>query len=153
MTEVTYTSAGLKEIQHVAAHMREADRIEVAELGGMTPIEALTTSVRASGNRSRAVWYGGEPVAIHGEHRIALGNLSIIWLLGTDDLYKMRFTYIREAQRIINEARVAGRRLENVVHVDNTASIRMLKALGFSFGEPQVFGERGAMGMHFWIGA
>ena len=146
---VEITNAEYADLKHVSNNMRELDKREVREIGGLTPADAVFHSALISRD-VRAARIDGVAVAVFGESRTNGGDTSVLWLLGTDDLMRGRFAYIREANKYIAQIRGEGCRIENVVHEDNEPSIRLLEALGFEFGEAEDTAH-GGRGVRFWM--
>ena len=127
-------------IPHIAAHMRQADRDEVAASHGITPLAAMEMSLR----RSRRAWTimspAGVPVGMFG-----VGDTNILagvgspWLLGTDELPRHAIIFLRQCPYWVGQLLEGYTVLRNCVDDRNKLSIRWLKWLGFDVGKPVAF--------------
>lgn len=73
-----------------------------------------------------------KPIGMFGLASISLlGDTGIPWLLGTDDMLKIRRQFIRESKSHVDFMLKVFPKLTNLVHVENLASIRWLKSVGF----------------------
>jgi len=132
VVEITCVPVELWHVEHVAEHMRDADRHEVLVLGGLTPREALDMSLASTGPRWTAL-FNGEPAAIFGVASISLmGGTGIAWLLGTALLETHWRAFAKTSRPVIRELLARYDRLINTLHVDNTLSMRWLTWLGAS---------------------
>lgn len=122
------------DVEHVAAHMREADVDEVWASSASRPLEAVARSVE----NSEKVWtlvYGDEPVAIFGVVRKSyLSNVGVPWLLGTSKIVDHVPAFLRLSKVYIPIMADGYARLENYVDFRNKLSIRWLQWMGFSIG-------------------
>lgn len=133
--------AAPKHIPAIAAAMREVDRREVWASHGHTPEEALRTSLAAS-VLAWTCFVRGVPafmwgVAVDAEH-CATGRP---WLLGTDAINAVGRQFLKQSRAYIETMQEPFERLENIVHADNTLSLRWLRWCGFIIGRETV--ERG----------
>lgn len=134
------------DIAYVASRMREADASEVWAAGHYTPGGALAAGVESSGRNCCTVTLDGIPVAILGMSKPSLlSTTGIPWMLGTDDLLRCKRDILTEGRRIVDAMLCECDYLVNAVHVDNTASIRWLKWLGFTFREAAPYGKEKQM--------
>lgn len=148
--EVKFRAARNEDVAKVAAHMREIDRKELALAGGLEPLEALEQSYEYS-EYCRCIEVDGEPAAMFGVRRpFILSGKGIIWLLGTDDLVKMRKSFVENSMKYVNEGFKYADSLENYVWIENKLSIRWLKWCGFKFDEPAPYGVKKALFLHFY---
>lgn len=79
-----------------------------------------------------------------------LSGTGVPWLLGTDAAPRHRHALMRLYPAYIAAMLTRYPRLENVVHLKNTASVRWLKRMGFSFG-PEFKAPTGEPFAHFWM--
>lgn len=122
------------DVDHVAAHMREADIAEV-RAGGHEPLEALRESLA----RSAMAWTAtvdGVPAAIFGVAPLGsvLDPRGAPWLLGTDAVPRSRRALAVLAPRYIREMQAAFPHLINLVHSPNTVAVQWLRHVGFTLG-------------------
>lgn len=147
---VKFRFAKREDIAEVAAKMREIDRIELELAGGLAPLEALSESFERS-EYCRCIDVGGEAVALFGVRKpFILGNSGLIWLLGTDGITKIKKSFVENSMKYINEGFEYVDSLENYVWIENKLSIRWLKWCGFKFDEPQPYGLKRALFLHFY---
>lgn len=126
----------------LANNMSEADRDEVAAAVGMGPYRALADSL----NRSVAAWTGmaGDsiPVCMFGVTPVdILGGIGSPWLLGTNDVRRYAFTFLRLNRQYIPKMLSLFPLLVNYVDARHEVAIKWLKWLGFKFDpEPVPYG-------------
>ena len=134
----------------LAPRLREADRREIVALSGVTPLTALVASLNRS-TEARAIAIHDEVHAMYGYSADPLGRAAMVWALGSDRLPKHRVTLIKEMKRFLDKVQERHGRLVNIVDVDNTDAIELLRRLGFNFGValPSAGGGRA---MSFWRG-
>lgn len=120
------------DIDAIAPHLREADRLEVEACTTLNMHEALSVASRSS----TAVWaidIDGEPAGIFGAAAFSLlGGVGCPWLLGTDALERAPSTLTRQGRRYIRRMLAMFPELTNYVDARNEKSIRWLRAIGFS---------------------
>jgi hypothetical protein len=127
------------DILYVAANMRKQDQIEVRLSNGFSPIEAVRQGC-ATGNAATFV-INGVACAIFGAERDGLlSDVAVLWLLGTDDLFKHPKQLVKYGRKVVTALFDRYSLLYNYVHVNNDASIRWLKSMGFEFQEPEMYG-------------
>lgn len=128
--------------------MRVADVLESRESCGMPPLEALTKSVRDS-DFAACIIVNGKPEGILGF--VAEGLGATAWLLGTDALSSIPRQMVVEGRRITDEWTRYFPVLCNFVASHNDASIRWLKAIGFSVADaPTAYGVHRSPFLFFW---
>lgn len=122
--------------------LRKADREEVEALTGRNPREVLVESVKVS----QKAWAGladDRLVCLFGVAPLSLtGVTGIPWLVGSDDICTYSRQFLRRNRAYVREMLADFPVLRNVVDQRNTVSIRWLRWLGFSFGEPLPMGPR-----------
>lgn len=127
-------------IRHIARHMRPADRDEVAASHGLAPFSALKLSL----HRSKRAWtiMSPEDVPIG---MFGVGDANILagvgspWLLGTDELPRHAMIFLRNCPYWVGQLLEGYTVLRNCVDDRNKLSMRWLKWLGFTIGEPVAF--------------
>lgn len=125
--------ARLTHVGPIATRMREMDQIE-AEAMGRTPKESLRLGLRAS-HLCWTALLDGRPAAMMGVASTSLINgKGIVWLLGTEDVYRSGRALVRLGPMVIGEMLKEFRVLENVVSTQNRRAIRMLRKWGFVIG-------------------
>jgi hypothetical protein len=121
-------------LPYIAERMREIDRRECHELGGLEPLAALERSIGCLGHHWTAL-FDGEPVALFGVTQDTLlgGGVGTAWLLGTDRLQRDWRAFVRASKPVVRELLTRYRALSNVLLTDNTLCMRWLAWLGASF--------------------
>ena len=124
-------------------NMRRADREEVEALSGRDPRAVLVESVE----HSTYAWAGladDKLVCLFGVAPASLvGVTGIPWLLGSDAICTYSRPFLRRNKLFVTEMLKEYPILRNVVDARNTVSIRWLRWLGFTMGEPAPMGARG----------
>lgn len=132
--------AEMAHVDHLAAHMREADRQEVWDFAMLTPGNALVQSLAISDLAATGM-IDGVPVCMFGVARAGLlSSVGKPWLLGTDELVKHQMILLRHCKPVLSKMRALFPVMENYVSIDNATSIKWLSWLGFEFEEPQPMG-------------
>lgn len=145
-SEVKFRQVEPGDIAYIAGRMRASDSHEVWAAGHFTPGEALHKGVDSATGLCHTVTRWGTPVAILGMScPTLLGATGVPWMLGTNDLLLCRREILTEGRRLVDAMLKERPHLINAVHVDNTASIRWLKWLGFTMHDPAPFGVEGQM--------
>lgn len=128
----------------MAPHMRAADAAEVWAQCAMLPFDALSFSV-AQSEAYAALEDGSDvPVVIFGLARSdnILNGKRCFWLLGTPAVERYKKRFVRESAQYLYMIG-AGHTVFNYVDVNNRASLRWLKWLGFTIMEPRPHGWLG----------
>jgi ribosomal protein S18 acetylase RimI-like enzyme len=145
LAAVEFVRPTSEDLRVIADNMREADRVEIWASHRSKPLAAIT---RGSNNSElcAVARIDGIPCAIIGmvESDILTGA-GVPWMLGTDYLMKHQSALLRESPAIINEMLSFCQRLYNYVHIDNKASIRWLKWLGFEMKSAEPYGVSGEL--------
>lgn len=134
------------DIDHVAAHMRQADQDEVRAIRGDVPMkEALAECVLASSH----CWVAtgdSEPFAIFGVMPISLlHGIGAPWMLGTDLGKRFPRALIREGRRYSRRMLETYPYLINMVDARYTSSIKWLQRIGYTVFEAEPYGRRGEL--------
>lgn len=143
--KVNFRMVQTGDIDHVAAHMRAADRDEVIALRGPCSMkEALAECVLVSSH----CWvgaFGREPFAIFGVMPISLlSGIGAPWMLGTDLATRFPRVLIREGRRYSQRMLEVYPHLINMVDARYASSINWLQRIGFSVCQPEPYGRGGA---------
>lgn len=143
----TIVPAEAAHIAHIAAHMRPADRLELAAIG-RTAESSLAASLRASAY----AWTGmidGVPVCMFGVAPTSM--LTPLkgrpWMLGTDALDANAVLFLRRCRPVVAQMMGAFPYLENFVAASNVKAVEWLRWLGFEVGGDPV--EVGLRKVHF----
>jgi hypothetical protein len=120
--------------------LRRADREEVEALSGRDPRAVLVESVE----RSTYAWAGladGNLVCLFGVCPMTLvGVTGVPWLLGSDAVCAYSRPFLRRNRAFVHAMLKEYPVLRNVVDARNAVSIRWLRWLGFTLGEPMPMG-------------
>lgn len=133
LRKVRRIPATAKHAKALGPHLSEADRNEVAANSGRDPQDALLFGVRHSRYRYTYT-LNGKPFAIAGFADDGDGAARV-WMLVSDDIKQAAFGFCRRLRADLEAHFERYDRLHNIVHAQNTTHIRLLKWLGFSFGE------------------
>lgn len=125
--------AKLTHVGPIAIAMRDIDRLE-CHVFGHSPKDALRLGLMASTIAWTAL-VDGKPVAMFGAATISLlDGIGRPWLLMTNEAEKHHRAIVRFGRIYTEAIHRHYARLENWVHVDNSAAIRWLSRLGFAVG-------------------
>ena len=144
MSKVKILPIELEAAYEVASNLRPDDRRECVEGHGIEPI---IDAVLAS--QSGSCWSFTMP---NGETAGIVGIIDDqIWMLCTPVIHQYPLTFAREAKRWLDSRTEPY--LWNVVDKRNTAHIKLLKFLGFTFHEELLFGPNNLPFIRFdrWI--
>lgn len=127
-------------IEIIAADMRQADIDEIWASHHYTPVEALMEGWKDS-YLSAIVTIEDEPCVMLGLviHDILSGS-GVPWLLGTENVLKHKREFVRQVPAVIDMMLDICPKLTNFVHVENRASVRWLKRIGFILDDPLPYG-------------
>jgi len=133
MARIDLVAARLTDCGPIASRMRAADRIECAALG-RTPKEGLRIGFRMS-LKPLTVLIDGRPEAMMGAVPVSLiGGTGLVWFLATDVVGDHARVFALLGPRIVADWLSTFRELSNIVAVENTKAIRLLRHLGFMVG-------------------
>lgn len=115
-------------------HLRPEDRVEV-EACGKSALDQILEGIR----ETQACWTGfinGEMLCVHGVRAVQHEGetLGIPWFLATKLMETNQATLLRYGPRYIHAYKkfVGGAPMYNMVHSDNSKSMRWLSWLGFT---------------------
>jgi hypothetical protein len=126
------------DVTDLANRMRHEDALEVLHAAGDSPLSAVQRAFSDSAE-ALTVTLDGRVVLMAGVVGMR-GVSGIPWMLATDDLKKIRKSFLREGTAVPLRWLTEYRLLSNMVWVKNASHIQWLKWLGFSFDAPEVFG-------------
>lgn len=125
--------AKLTHVGPIAVNMREIDQLE-CRIFGHSPKDALRLGLMASTIAWTAL-VDGKPVAMFGASTVSLlDGIGRPWMLMTDEAVRHQKALVRFGRIYTAAIHRHYARLENWVHVDNSAAIRWLSRLGFAVG-------------------
>jgi len=125
-----------EDIDKLANYLRFEDKQEILANSGQTPSQALTKGYVSSEVCFTIVDKENVPVGMFG-----VGKEGAIWLLATNDIHRIRFSFLRESRKVINFLNKKYPLLWNYVDCRNELHIRWLKWCGFKFLRKIPFGK------------
>lgn len=136
------------DVAAVAAIVRQADRDEI-EGALQVPIDqAIRDGI--GGHKASRIVVDGDVVAVFGDAPHADG-FGVPWLISTVHVERHARAFLRVCRPEVAEMLERSPLLINFVDVRNTAAIRWLEWLGFTFGEPEPYGPLGLPFRPFWM--
>ena len=131
-----------KDVDYLKTRLRKDDIVEIWASNHLTPREALQKSLNES--FISLTIHNGSPIAMFGVngHSI-LGEKACIWMLGSDDLEKIKIRFLKNNHNFINYFLGYYPYLYNHVDDRNKKSIKWLKFLGAKIDEPKPYGKDG----------
>ena len=129
----------LEDIKYLAPRLRKSDKEEILASVGLTPYEAMMIGYLENVIVFTIVNKNNEPVAIFGINDVG-NNVGAIWLLATDKLKDIQYTFLRENKKVIDFLNTKYKILWNFVDCRNSLHIRWLKWCGFKFINKQNYG-------------
>tara|TARA_R100000664_G_C2718391_1_gene112669 strand:- start:186 stop:644 length:459 start_codon:yes stop_codon:yes gene_type:complete len=132
----------------IGFNLRESDEIEVQLSHGMSGLNACMDSYCHSSMFQVFAGDDGTPVGITGMWH------NSIWLLATDGLtatksHRWQLCTLARQWVDLCVAEV-GETIGNYAYSENKKSLKWLKHLGFTVGEPEPYGVKGALFCPFW---
>jgi hypothetical protein len=138
--------AKAEHIKYISEHVREADKVEMADYNNMTPLESLKASLRNSKGEAWTGLVDDIPVTMFG-----VAKPNYIWLVGTTDIHKYDKLFLIKSRKILKELMEKHSILENYVQAKNTRSVQWLAWLGFNMEQPEPMGVNNELFCHFWL--
>tara|TARA_R100001082_G_scaffold68893_1_gene39013 strand:+ start:174 stop:803 length:630 start_codon:yes stop_codon:yes gene_type:complete len=123
-----------EDIKEISPRLRQADLDEIEALGE-EPEEALRLSYFGSKPRCYTALHQDTPMAMFGVVPFPENpKWGSIWLLGTDDVTDVApISFLKWTKLFLPELIEPYEMVCNIVHKNNTAHIKWIKWLGFSF--------------------
>lgn len=117
----------------IAKNMRPEDVAEVWASNRHSPLEALTVGYLQSNPPMTIIKNPDIPVGMFGSVPMSFGQPSSagIWMLGTNEIWDVRFQFLRESRHWLEEVSKEYDLVYNVIDKRNELHIRWLKWLGF----------------------
>jgi hypothetical protein len=129
---ITFAPATPDDAAFIAAHLRAADRVELAVTDPGKDVGAiLAESVRDS-RWSTVVRVDGVPAIVYGVAPTEVPHVGSPWMLATDDLLRIRAFFLRHCRTEVAVMHASFVALYNRVHRDNVHAIRWLEYCGFT---------------------
>jgi hypothetical protein len=116
------------DVENLSINLRHADKREILASTGTTPLNALLGGYVQSEVCFTILDKENVPVGMFG-----VSKDGGIWLLATDDIFKIRFSFLRESRKVVNFLNTKYPLLWNYVDCRNELHIRWLKWCGFKF--------------------
>lgn len=142
---VEYLQPTRQHVEELAAHLRDADRVELRACGFADARRAIEVSLSCSTHMAAAV-AEGRCAAIVGVTPLSmLEGRGSPWMLGTDLVVKHRRALMADTPAYIHAMLRAYPHLVNYVHADNAVAVRWLRRAGFALHTPEPYGMNGAL--------
>lgn len=135
---------------HIADNLRDEDVAELAAKGPGSSDEKLANAV----DLSESVWtlmLHGVPVAVMGLAVDNAGRFGSPWLLGTREIDDHPRAFVRVTRDLLRAQLHRVPYFINMVYSGSKRSIRFLKAVGFTIGDPMEYGTEGKLFHPFWM--
>jgi hypothetical protein len=119
----------------VAENMRQADIAEIKANSNGTPLNALNNGFTCSLPCFTIIKQPDIPVGMFGTVPMspAAPRTGMIWMLGTDELWDIRFVFLRESKYWLNQMSKGYDFVYNVIDKRNELHLKWLEWLGFKF--------------------
>lgn len=123
---------------YLAANLRKEDLEELGHTAGLRADYAILIAFRTS-YETHAVINDGRVVALVGVGGIP-GVIGFPWMLATDELSRIRKSFLRGCFPLLRSFLSRFPRLENYVWAKNTVHVQWLRWLGFKFDPAAPYG-------------
>ena len=135
LRNISLAKAKIADVMPVSQNMRLPDIRECA-IFGTQPFDCLMDAVINHPDETYTILINKQPVAMCGtsQYPDSKDNASV-WMLGTNDIDKHYFVFLRGAKECINILQAEYKNIDNIVPVDHTKTIQWLKWCGFKFEE------------------
>ncbi|KEX95169.1 hypothetical protein HA62_29805 [Pseudomonas putida] len=132
----------VEDVATILPIVRQADIDEITEALGIPMEEALLDAITGSLNAKKIV-VDGLVVAVFGDavHSI-LGSVGVPWLISTIHVERHARAFLKVCKPEVQGMLTRHHHLMNYVDARNTAAMRWLKWLGFTFGPAIPYGAR-----------
>lgn len=132
----------VEDVAEILPIVRQADIDEISEALGIPMDRALIEAVTGSLN-ARKIVVDGLIVAVFGDATYSiLGSVGVPWLISTVHVEKHARAFLKVCKPEVMGMLTRHRHLMNYVDARNTAAIRWLKWLGFTFAPAAPYGAR-----------
>jgi hypothetical protein len=149
---IKFKPASKEDVQDIFLRLRTKDLEEAAASGIITPKESLEMSLKMSLYKISA-FYDNQIFAMFGIVPTNLiGIKALIWMVGTDDINKIKFSFVKHTRRYVGLFLELYPVLENWVDERYLKAIKWLQICGaeFDFDNP-VITPSGIKFYHFEI--
>jgi len=131
-----------EDVAHILPIVRHADIEEITEALGIPMASALHDAITGSLN-ARKIVVDGLVVAIFGDAPYSiLGSIGVPWLISTVHVERHARAFLKVCKPEVQDMLTRHQHLMNYVDARNTAAIRWLKWLGFTFAPAAPYGAR-----------
>jgi len=113
---------------YLADKLRYEDKREILDASGFAPYGGLLKSFVNSEVCFTIVDKDDVPVGMFG-----VSKVGGIWLLASDEIFRIRFSFLRESRKVVDFLNNKYPKLWNYVDCRNDLHIRWLKWCGFKF--------------------
>lgn len=140
-------SATIDDCWQLSETMRQEDVREIWHHSRSTPLDALIGGFK-HGNAQTVEWQGRVVAmfGVAGEYE----GVGICWMLASDDLVKIKKSFLKECRKFVNDMHEDYPVLGNMVWVGNPIHIQWLKWLGFQFQPAVACGPDGELFHEFF---
>lgn len=138
--------ATVEHIGLIADYCREADKQELWATAYVSPADAMSLGIKASGEMAFTGFINDIPVCMFGFVRRGLiSSVGVPWMVSTSWLDQKDYAaaFLKPCKPVIRIALDTFPILENFVDARNKRAIRWLQWLGFTLFDPQPFGVLG----------
>ena len=154
MVDLAFTRAGKRDAQELFAQMRPADRAETTAASGPDVEATLRAAIGASTYPLACRRADGRLLCMFGV--VPLGMLRIYgspWMLGTPLVATRKRSLVALTRRYFDEMLTEFTLLVNYADARNTASLRLIGAIGCAIDPPAPYGVEGLPFHRFYKGA
>ena len=133
-----------EDIRAIAKNIREAERVEISALLGVSPLAGLFWSFKMTKDTYSVFAKDGTILCVWGFKRDSWCSHEI-WMITTKAVEELKYAkvFIKTSKIIIADIISQYENPHNIIHDKNTASIKWLKMLGADFnGDIIVKGEK-----------
>lgn len=141
MSLVKFEKPTEESILYISENMRQCDITEVKALGA-NPYQAIMLGVNSC--QATVISCNNVPFCIFGI--TDCNDYGIPWALGTPEIANNAKIMVKYGRLVVSSY---VREMQNIVHNDNNVSIRWLRAIGFTIGEPEPLGNNGELFRRF----
>lgn len=121
--KIEIKNAAMDDVLNITYHLRAADIKEIT-IKGNTPKEALLRAYENS-YECKILLLKNKRIGIYG-----ISSKGIIWFLGTDEIEKHPFFFVRTGKKVIDKWLKKHKTLWNIVDSRNITHIKWLKLMG-----------------------
>lgn len=140
MAALTFRPGTPEAVRHIAVHLRQADRDELAITSPGRTAEQILDDALSDSRWCTVAYVDGEPAIAYGvapTHKLGVGAP---WMLATDRLADIERDFVRGCRGEVDLMLRSFSMLTNAVHCDNKLVLRWLRWLGFTVMDRHPFG-------------